>query len=68
MDLVIADVTGLPEDAIRPATRAEFFGAEVAIDDFAARSGTIGYQVRTSLGALPAGLRPRSTGTDVEGT
>ena len=51
MDLVIADVTDLPDDAVRPGTRAELFGAEVAIDDFAARSGTIGYQVLTSLGA-----------------
>jgi len=51
MDLVIADVTDLPDDAVRPGTSAELFGAEVEIDDFAARSGTIGYQVLTSLGA-----------------
>ncbi len=51
MDLVIADVTDLAEDAVRPGAPAEFFGAEVGIDDFAARSGTIGYQVLTSLGA-----------------
>ena len=50
MDLVIADVTDLPEDAVKPGTRAELFGAKVEIDDFAARSGTIGYQVLTSLG------------------
>ncbi len=51
MDLIIADVTDLPEDAVRPASRAELFGAAVALDDFASRSGTIGYQVLTSLGA-----------------
>ena len=50
MDLVIADVTELPPDSVNPGTRAELFGAEVEIDDFAARSGTIGYDVLTSLG------------------
>ena len=51
MDLCIADVTDLPEDAARPAVRAQFFGPDIALDDFAARSGTIGYHVLTSLGA-----------------
>jgi alanine racemase len=50
MDLMIADVTDLPEDAARPGEQVEFFGPSVALDDFAARSGTIGYQVLTSLG------------------
>jgi alanine racemase len=50
MDLVIADVTDLPEDAVRPGVEAEFFGAAVELDDFATRSGTIGYQLLTSLG------------------
>jgi alanine racemase len=51
MDLCIADVTDLPEDDARPGVRAQFFGADIALDDFAARSGTIGYHVLTSLGA-----------------
>ena len=51
MDLIIADVTELPEDATRPGARAELFGAAVELDDFASLSGTIGYQVLTSLGA-----------------
>ena len=50
MDLTIVDVTDLPEDAARPGDRVEFFGSSVDLDDFAARSGTIGYQVLTSLG------------------
>ena len=50
MDLCIADVTDLPEDAARPGVRAQFFGPDIALDDFAARSGTIGYHVLTSLG------------------
>jgi alanine racemase len=50
MDLTIADVTDLPEDAARPGDPVEFFGPSVDLDDFAARSGTIGYHVLTSLG------------------
>ncbi len=50
MDLTIADVTDLPEDAARPGDLAEFFGSSVDLDEFAARSGTIGYHVLTSLG------------------
>ena len=50
MDLTIVDVTDLPEDAVRPGDRAEFFGSTVDLDDFAARSGTIGYHLLTSIG------------------
>jgi len=50
MDLTIVDVTDLPEDAARPGERVEFFGSSVELDDFATRSGTIGYQVLTTLG------------------
>jgi alanine racemase len=49
MDLCVADVTDLPE-AVGHGERAEFFGAAIQLDDFAARSGTIGYQVLTGLG------------------
>ena len=51
MDLCIADVTDLVEDATRPGAAARFLGAEVGIDDLAERAGTIGYTVLTSLGA-----------------
>ena len=50
MDLCVADVTDLPEESVRPGDRAEFFGAAADLDDFATRSGTIGYQVLTGLG------------------
>ncbi len=50
MDLSVADVTDLPEGAVKAGDRAEFFGARGDLDDFAARSGTIGYQVLTGLG------------------
>ena len=50
MDLSIVDVTDLPEEAAGPGARAEVFGALADLDDFATRSGTIGYQVLTGLG------------------
>ena len=50
MDLAIVDVTDLPEDAVRPGDPVEFFGPTIDLDDFAARSGTIGYHLLTSLG------------------
>ena len=50
MDLAIVDITDLPEDAVRPGDPVEFFGPTIALDDFASRSGTIGYHLLTSLG------------------
>jgi alanine racemase len=50
MDLIIADVTDIPEEAVRAGGSAELFGSAVDLDDFASRSGTIGYQVLTALG------------------
>ena len=50
MDLCIADVTDLPEDSARAGGSAQLLGEAIGIDEFAARSGTIGYHVLTSLG------------------
>jgi alanine racemase len=50
MDLCIADVTYLPDAAVEAGTRAEFFGPHAALDIFAAKAGTIGYNVLTGLG------------------
>ena len=50
MDLSIADVTDLPEGAAEVGMRAEFFGPNMPLDEFAAQCGTIGYHVLTSLG------------------
>lgn len=49
MDLIIADVTDLPETAARPGETARLFGGAVSLDEFAERSGTIGYTVLTGL-------------------
>ncbi len=67
MDLTIVDVTDLPEDAVRVGDPVEFFGRANNLDEFATRSGTIGYHLLTSLGpryqrayvqSQPASLQP----------
>jgi alanine racemase len=50
MDLTIVDVTDLPEDRVRVGDPVELFGGSIDLDDFASRSGTIGYHLLTSLG------------------
>ena len=50
MDLAIVDITDLPEDAVRVGEPVELFGGSIDLDDFASRSGTIGYHLLTSLG------------------
>jgi alanine racemase len=50
MDLAVIDITDLPEYTLRPGDPVEFFGPTIDLDAFAARSGTIGYHLLTSLG------------------
>jgi alanine racemase len=50
MDLAIVDVTDVPEEAVRVGAPVELFGGSIDLDDFASRSGTIGYHLLTSLG------------------
>jgi alanine racemase len=50
MDLAIVDVTDLPEESARVGDPVELFGGSIDLDDFASRSGTIGYHLLTSLG------------------
>ena len=51
MDLCVADVTDLPPEAAQPGVAAQLLGEVIGIDEFAQRSGTIGYHILTSLGA-----------------
>ncbi|WP_374250874.1 alanine racemase [Xanthobacter sp.] len=51
MDLATLDITDLPEGAVQRGDVAVFLGDGISVDDLAARSGTIGYEVLTSLGA-----------------
>lgn len=50
MDLLIVDLTGLPEGAARRGDLAELIGPHVSLDEVADRAGTIGYEVLTRLG------------------
>ena len=50
MDLLMVDITSLPADAVRRGDLAELIGPHVTLEEVAARAGTIGYEVLTSLG------------------
>jgi alanine racemase len=50
IDLMAFDVTGLPEDPVRRRSDATLIGDGITVDDVAAWSGTIGYEVLTGLG------------------
>lgn len=51
MDFVTLDVTDAPCGAARRGDCVELIGETIGIDDLAARSGTIGYEILTRLGA-----------------
>lgn len=50
MDLIIADVTDLPEGAVKRGDLATLVGDGITIDDLGAPAGTVGYEVLTRLG------------------
>jgi alanine racemase len=50
MDLVAIDVTDLPEGSARRGDFATLIGGGIGVDEIGAASGTIGYEVLTSLG------------------
>lgn len=50
MDLVMFDVTDLPDDKAVAGDWIELFGPNIALDDAARSAGTIGYELLTSLG------------------
>jgi alanine racemase len=50
MDLVCIDITDLPNGDVHRGDVATFIGAGLAVDDFAASAGTIGYEILTRLG------------------
>lgn len=51
MDLVMFDITDLPETLGVPGQWIELFGETIALDDAARAAGTIGYELLTSLGS-----------------
>lgn len=50
MDLIIIDVTDVNDPALKPGTPVELLGRDITVDDLAARSKTIGYEILTGLG------------------
>jgi alanine racemase len=50
MDLTAFDVTDVAEGRVQRGDLVELLGAHIDVDDLAARAGTIGYEVLTSLG------------------
>lgn len=51
MDLITIDVTNIAEDLTRPGQLVDLIGPFNPVDDVAAKAGTIGYEILTSLGA-----------------
>ena len=50
MDLVVADITHLPEQALPKLREAEIIGKHMPVDRVAQAAGTIGYEILTRLG------------------
>jgi alanine racemase len=50
MDLLMLDITDLPDGAVRRGDFASLIGGELGIDEVAASAGTIGYEILTRLG------------------
>ena len=50
MDLIVADVTGLGEGAVRRGDWACVLGSEIGVDALGEAGGTIGYEILTRLG------------------
>ena len=50
MDLMAFDVSLLPQEEVRRGAHAVLIGDDITVDDVASWSGTIGYEVLTSLG------------------
>ncbi len=50
MDLIVVDVTNVEETEVSRGNLVTLLGDGIGVDDLAARAGTIGYEVLTSLG------------------
>lgn len=50
MDLMTIDVGHMPRQAVQPGTLVDLIGPQQSIDDLAAASRTIGYEILTNLG------------------
>lgn len=50
MDLIVADITDLAESDVKRGDMARLLGEGISVDDLAAPSGTVGYEILTRLG------------------
>jgi alanine racemase len=50
MDLIVLDVTDVPEGKVKRGDLVTVLGDGISVDDLAAPAGTIGYEVLTRLG------------------
>ncbi len=50
MDSIVLDISALPPDALQAGDLVELIGAHQTVDEIAALSGTIGYEILTALG------------------
>jgi alanine racemase len=50
MDLIVADVTDVPESKVKRGDMARLLGEGISVDDLASASGTAGYEILTRLG------------------
>jgi alanine racemase len=50
MDLIVIDVTEVPEGAVRRGDLVTLVGDDLTIDEVGRRAGTIGYEILTGLG------------------
>ncbi|MBX3446866.1 MAG: alanine racemase [Parvibaculaceae bacterium] len=51
MDMAMADVSDLPEGAVKRGDMAELIGPHISVDEVGLRAGTLGYEILTALGA-----------------
>lgn len=50
MDMLIVDVSGLPEGAVKRGDMAELIGPHITVDEVGLKAGTLGYEILTSMG------------------
>lgn len=51
MDVTVLDISALPQNAVQVGDWVEFVGAHMPVDTIAAKAGTIGYELFTSIGS-----------------
>jgi alanine racemase len=50
MDLITLDVTGIPENLVKPGRMVDLIGPDISLEEVAKRAGTINYEILTRLG------------------